>query len=253
MTEINKLPSGLVKILQDVKAVVILTGAGISAESGIPTFRDAQTGLWSKYRPEELATPQAFRANPQLVWDWYQWRRRLISRSEPNPGHFALARMENVVRAFTLITQNVDSLHKRAGSRNVIELHGDIMKNKCSNCHRPSKDQTDIQTQEIPRCPHCSGLLRPAVIWFGESLPQNTIQSAWDAAENCDTFFSIGTSALVQPAASLPVIAQNKGAVVIEINPTKTPLTQTATISIQGRSGEILPILVKQVWGDLLT
>ncbi|MCA9949724.1 MAG: NAD-dependent deacylase, partial [Anaerolineales bacterium] len=228
--------------------IVVLSGAGTSAESGVPTFREAQTGLWAQYDPTELATPQAFRRNPQLVWDWYAWRRELITRAEPNAGHYALAAVARHVPKFTLITQNVDSLHQQAGSEDVIELHGNIMRIKCFDCGRlvTAIEETAVTP---PRCPHCNGYLRPDVVWFGESLPQAALQRAFIAAHNCDLFFAIGTSALVQPAASLPVEAIQNNKTAVEINPQSTPLTRHMTFVLKGASGKILPNLVKATWG----
>ena len=235
---------GLIEVLRSARYVVVLTGAGISAESNIPTFREAQTGLWAKYSPEELATPQAFRHNPKLVWEWYVWRRELVSQAKPNPGHLALAELEQRVPKFTLITQNVDGLHQRAGSRNIAELHGNINRTKCF-------DEGDIidswppTTELPPRCPRCGGYLRPDVVWFGETLPPQALHAAFEAAQQCDLFFSIGTSALVKPAASLPYEALRRGVTVVEINPDETPLTPYVTFALQGPSGQVLPALVQ--------
>jgi NAD-dependent deacetylase len=244
-------PAELLQTLQSAQFVAVLTGAGISAESGIPTFREAQTGLWAQYDPEELATPQAFRTNPELVWEWYQWRQEIVQQAKPNPGHYALAKMENQFTAqtakFTLITQNVDGLHHRAGSQRIIELHGNINRSKCFDCGTLVEDDWSTSEQH-PRCLHCNGLLRPDVVWFGEDLPPNALQAAWDTAQNCDVFFSIGTSALVQPAASLPVVALQKGATVIEINPDITNISILATFNLKGPAGEVLPELVEAVW-----
>jgi NAD-dependent deacetylase len=252
-----EIPVNLLNQLNSAKSIAILTGAGISAESGIPTFRESQTSsstgtgpaLWSQYKSEELATPQAFQANPKLVWEWYLWRRGLIANAAPNPGHLALAEFESYITqngsSFTLITQNVDGLHQQAGSQNVIELHGNITREKCFDCEQPNTRFFEWNPNaEIPGCPHCGGLLRPDVVWFGEGLPPNAIQSAWEAAENCEIFFSIGTSTLVQPAASLPLFAHQNRAVVIEINPAPTPLTPQATYVLQGAAGEVLPRLL---------
>ncbi len=241
-------PTNLITRLQNAKHVAVLTGAGTSAESGVPTFREAQTGLWQQYNPTELATPQAFRRNPQLVWDWYAWRRELVAKAEPNAGHFALAEMARHVPEFTLITQNVDSLHQQAGSEEVLELHGNIARIKCFDCGRLVVDFEETAVSP-PHCPHCSGYLRPDVVWFGEGLPQATLQRAFVAARNCDLFFSIGTSALVHPAASLPVEAIQNHRTAVEINPQSTPLTRHVTFVLNGPSGEILPKLVKATWG----
>lgn len=241
------IPVELVALLREAQRVVVLTGAGISAESGVPTFRQAQTGLWAQYDPQELATPQAFRRNPRLVWEWYSWRRQLVGAAEPNAGHLALAEMEKRVPEFTLVTQNVDSLHHRAGSQNVIELHGNISRNKCF-------DEGTIVTawpetgKVPPRCPRCQGLLRPDVVWFGEQLPNEALGRAFAAARNCDVFFSVGTSALVQPAASLPLEAAESGAVTVEINPQPTPISAFMDFVLSGPAGEILPALVETTW-----
>ncbi len=231
--------------------IAVLTGAGVSAESGVPTFRDAQTGLWAKYRPEELATPDAFRRNPKLVWEWYAWRRERVAQADPNPGHLALAEMESRVPQFTLVTQNVDGLHRRAGSRNVIELHGNITRTKCFR--EDVVVETWADTGEVPpRCPRCGGLLRPDVVWFGESLPAepaDALEAAIEASRSCAVFFSMGTSSVVEPAASLPYEALRRGAVVVEINPAETPLTPRATFVLRGPAGEVLPKLVRAVRG----
>lgn len=241
------IPLPLIDALRAARYVAVLTGAGISAESGIPTFRGAQTGLWAQYNPLDLATPEAFRRNPRLVWDWYTSRREAAARAEPNPGHLALAEMERRVPRFILITQNVDGLHQRAGSRAVIELHGSLMRFKCFQEDAPVQEWAD--TGDVPpRCPRCGGLVRPAVVWFGEKLPPQARQAAIEAAQQCDVFFSIGTSGLVEPAASLPYEALLHGATVIEVNPDSTPLTADATFVLRGPAGQVLPRLVQTVW-----
>ena len=217
------IPNELVEALQAAQHVAVLTGAGISAESGVPTFREAQTGLWAKYDPQELATPTAFRNNPKLVWEWYAWRRELVANANPNTGHFALATMEKHIPQFTLITQNVDSLHERAGSKNIVELHGNISRIKCFDNHHKI-DQWEEAEEVPPRCPKCGSMLRPDVVWFGESLPYGAIQTAVSASTNCDLFFSIGTSSLVQPAASLPITALEHRVPTVEINPSFYPI-----------------------------
>jgi NAD-dependent deacetylase len=245
-TQTFEIPPDLIAALKASQRIAALTGAGISAESGVPTFREAQTGLWSRYDPSQLATPEAFHRDPQLVWEWYTWRRQLISQAQPNPGHFALVEMETFFSQFSLITQNVDGLHRLAGSRSTIELHGDISRTRCS--------VEDIQiskwseTGEIPpRCPHCGELLRPDVVWFGESLPEGAIQTAFEIASNCQIFFSIGTSALVEPAASLPFLAMQNGAQVIEVNIDQTPLTASADWHFAAPAGQVLPALVREM------
>lgn len=242
------IPPELSEILRSAAHVAVLSGSGVSAESQIPTFRDAQTGLWAKYSPEELATPQAFRRNPKLVWEWYAWRRELVAQAEPNPGHLALAQLERELPQFTLITQNVDGLHQRAGSRHVIELHGNITRTKCF-------DEGDLidtwpPTSDVPpRCPRCGGYLRPDVVWFGEMLPAQAVKAAEQAAQSCDLFLTIGTSALVYPAAALPYTALDRGVPVVEINPNETPFTPFATFVLPGPAGQILPQLVGTLTG----
>jgi len=244
------IPVDLVRQFASATIITVFTGAGVSAESGVPTFRDAQTGFWAKYKPEDLATPTAFRRNPRLVWEWYQWRRQLVEQAQPNPAHRALAEIESLFPQFHLITQNVDGLHARAGSRKVIELHGNITQTKCFDEDKLVerwKDTGDIP----PRCPDCGGWLRPNVVWFEEPLPEKAMQQAVNAAVVSDIFLSIGTSTLVYPAASLPGEALNSGATVVEINPQKTPFSDRADFVLAGRAGEVLPELVQLVRGVL--
>jgi len=222
------------------RRVAVLTGAGISAESGVRTFRDPG-GWWREYRPEDLATPEAFARNPQLVWEWYQWRRQLIAAAEPNAGHFALVELAQR-KPLTLITQNVDGLHARAGSTGVIELHGDIWTVRCVDCGWEERGRRGEFATLPPRCA-CGGLLRPGVVWFGESLPPDTWVAASRAAGEADLFLVVGTSALVYPAAAL-VPARSRCAV-IEINTAETPLTQAVTVALRGPAGELLPALLR--------
>ena len=242
-------PVGLIESLRTARHVVVLTGAGVSAESGVPTFRDAQTGLWAQYRPEDLATPEAFQRDPKLVWEWYAWRRAIVEGVQPNPGHFALVELERHVSRLTLITQNVDGLHQRAGSRAVIELHGNLRRTKCSRENRVI-DEWAATGEVPPRCPHCGGWLRPDVVWFGEALPSAALQIAIEASRACDLFFSIGTSALVEPAASLARLALTQDAAMVEINPAVTPLTSAAMYVLPGPSGQVLPELIHATWPD---
>jgi NAD-dependent deacetylase len=251
----SEIPQALVEMMRRARHIVVLTGAGVSAESGVPTFRDAQTGLWSQFNPQELATREAFQRNPKLVWDWYAHRRELVNRVTPNPGHYALAELERRCRAadpaahFTLITQNIDSLHQRANSQNVIELHGNIQRFKCFREDVRVDDWMD--TGEVPpHCPRCGSFLRPDVVWFGELLPAYALVEAFDAAQECDLFFSIGTSGVVEPAASLPFEALKHGAVVVEVNPDETPLSARATFRIVAPAGIVLPALVRSVLAD---
>ena len=220
--------------------VTVLTGAGISAESGVPTFR-GQAGLWRDFRPEDLATPRAFRRDPGLVWEWYDWRRGLIGACEPNAAHRTLAEMEQRLPDLTLITQNVDGLHQLAGSRHVLELHGNIWRTRCLGCDRVSEDHRVPLPEIPPHCPKCGGPLRPDVVWFGESLPSQVLEAAWAAAARCRLMLVIGTSAVVHPAASLPLVALRNGARLIEINPAETPLSTHAYEILRGPAAELLP------------
>jgi NAD-dependent protein deacetylase/lipoamidase len=229
--------------LAEARSITVLTGAGISAESGIPTFR-GPGGLWNNYRPEDLATPQAFARDPKLVWEWYDWRRQRVAAAQPNPGHTALAELESRVPSFTLITQNVDGLHRAAGSRNLIELHGNLWRLRCVSCAREMENR-DAPLREIPPRCSCGGLLRPGVVWFGESLPPDAMQQAAQAAGRCDLFLLAGTSAVVYPAASLPERALAVGAKVVEINLEPTPFSNFAYLSLRGKCGEVLPRLVR--------
>jgi NAD-dependent deacetylase len=222
--------------------IAVLTGAGISAESGLSTFR-GPGGLWKNYRAEDLATPEAFQRDPRLVWEWYNFRRDKVRQHAPNPGHRALAQMEPRFRNFTLITQNVDGYHRRAGSRNVFELHGNIMTSRCSRCRRECEAGEEMWRDGLPYCA-CGALYRPGVVWFGETLPATALQHAFAAAEKAKVFFSIGTSAVVYPAAALPQIAAEHKAYVVEINPEQTALTPGVDEFLPGKAGEILPALV---------
>jgi len=234
----------LINKLKDATTVAVLTGAGISAESGVPTFRGEQ-GLWKNFKPEELANFNAFIKNPKLVWEWYNFRKNLISKVEPNPGHHALVQMENFFQDFFLITQNVDNLHRLAGNKRIYELHGNIMRNRCVDCNKQWNDIL-INGDNLPYC-DCGGLIRPDVVWFGESLPEKELTKSFEVAERADVFFSIGTSAVVQPAASLPLESKRAGAYVIEINYEPTVITDYVDESIIGKSGEILPKLMTQI------
>ena len=242
-----EIPPDLGPLLHDADRVVVLTGAGVSAESGVPTFRDAQSGLWQQYNPEDLATTAAFEREPELVWNWYAWRRELLSTVEPNAGHLALVEMERRSAAFTLITQNVDGLHTRAGNEHLLELHGNIGRVKCFHENEIVGDWKESE-QIPPPCPRCGGPLRPDVVWFGESLPEDILQAAFDAVRRCDLLFSVGTSSLVQPAASLPNEAKRNGAKVVEVNPERTPLSIAADYVLTGPAGVILPRLIASAW-----
>jgi len=230
-------------LLAKAHRIVAFTGAGISAESGVPTFRSAG-GIWNKMRPEELASMDGFLRNPELVWEWYAHRKRLIADVQPNPGHVALARMEKLVPDFVIITQNIDNLHRRAGSTRVQELHGNIERNYCMECGRTYSNEELLKIQGVPQCTQCRGKIRPDVVWFGEMLPEDEWEASVRAAEAASLFLSIGTSAVVYPAASLPITAQAHGAYLVEVNPEPTPLTERADEFLQGPAGSILPLLV---------
>lgn len=240
-------PPELLRLLRRSSRIAALTGAGVSQESGLRTFRDAQTGLWAQYKPADLASPEAFRRDPKLVWDWYAWRREALKGVRPNPGHYALAEMARRVPEFTLITQNVDGLHAMAGSPQVIELHGNIQRVRCAECGTFATEWPE-DGGEVPRCPICGGMLRPHVVWFGEALPRPELEAAVAAARGCEIFLSIGTSGVVQPAASLAYGARNHGATLVEVNLEPTPLTLKVDFSLQGKSGKILPALVSAIW-----
>ena len=237
-----RLDTALIRTLRAARFVAVLTGAGISAESGLATFRDAQTGLWARFDPRELATPAAFARNPKLVWDWYAWRRECVAAAQPNAAHHALAELERRAPAFALVTQNVDGLHQRAGSRNVIELHGNITRVRCS------REGTIVGRwpggDDVPRCPACGAYLRPDVVWFEETLPEPALRAAEDAARHCQIMLVIGTSAEVYPAAALPALAQRSGARLVEINPNPTSLSASADYALRGAAGAVLPALV---------
>jgi NAD-dependent deacetylase len=239
------------RALAGARCVAILTGAGISAESGVPTFRDAQTGLWARFDPLQLATPTAFANHPKLVWDWYAWRRELVGKVEPNPAHDALVDLERRVPDCLVITQNVDGLHRRAGSRRVIELHGDIGRVKCSR-EGTVVERWECVGDEVPRCAACGALLRPDVVWFEEMLPPTALAAAEAVARRCDLMLVVGTSAEVYPAAALPSIARTSGALVIEINPNATALSARADYALRGPAGNVLPELVRRAWPQAL-
>ncbi len=228
--------------LDSARSIAVLTGAGISAESGIPTFR-GPGGLWRSFRPEDLATPQAFQREPKLVWEWYDWRRSLIAQAQPNAGHLALVELERRTKHFTLITQNVDGLHDRAGSRNILKVHGDIWTVRCASCGRERSDLREKIDPLPPRC-ECGGMERPGVVWFGESLPPGNVWARSEkAARDAELFLVIGTSALVYPAAGLIEFAKRGGAKVVEINIAETPVSTMADATLRGAAAEILPEL----------
>ena len=229
--------------LAGARAVTVLTGAGISADSGVPTFRGAD-GLWRNHRAEELATPEAFARNPRLVWEWYNWRRELIATKIPNAAHHALVELERRVERFWLITQNVDGLHPAAGSRNLSEIHGNIWKVRCTQCRQVHANR-EVPLPLLPHCPACGGLLRPHIVWFGESLDPDDLDRSTAAVGSCEVLLIIGTSGVVHPAASFAALARQAGAFVAEINLDPTPNSQVVDVAIQGRAKEIVPELIR--------
>ena len=240
-----EIPEALLNRLAKANHVAVLTGAGVSAESGIKTFRDPD-GLWAQFNPAELASVDGFMSNPEMVWSWYQHRVEVVNNAKPNPGHYAIAEMQKLFPKLTLITQNVDRLHHRAGSDKVIELHGNIVENHCFDCKEPFHGETNLPDKQLPVCPRCGGRIRPSVVWFGEMLPVGALEAAEEAAYTCDVFFSVGTSAEVYPAANLPVVAKRAGAYVVEVNPNITVLSSYVDAKLPAPSGEALPILLEE-------
>lgn len=273
------IPSDLLQRIRRCQKPIVFTGAGMSAESGIPTFRDAQTGLWAKFNPQEVASTEAFRKNPQLVWDWYVHRAEFVQKAEPNEGHRAVADMQRVLPELAVITQNIDNLHQKAGSNMVLELHGSLFRLKafvdpeeipdpnvshviCHVCDGyaayehcdPYATKEDLaaiglKAGPVPRCPCCGAMLRPDIVWFGEPLDINILEGAMRLADACDLMICIGSSLEVQPAASIPVRAKWAGAAIIEINPEPTGLSPYADCYLKGKAAEIMPQLLDQVWG----
>jgi NAD-dependent deacetylase len=239
-----KISHKLQSLLNRAESVCVLTGAGISAESGVATFRGVD-GLWSKLKPEELANFDAFMRNPELVWEWYNYRKQIIQDVKPNAAHYALARMEELVKDFTLVTQNIDNLHCRAGNKKVLELHGNIERSYCIDCRKDFKNVEVTHERKVPHCPFCNGLIRPDVVWFGEMLPSGVFETASEKASQCELFFTIGTSAVVYPAAGLPLTARNEGAYVVEVNTEPTEISRTVNESLLGKAGEVVPQLLK--------
>jgi NAD-dependent deacetylase len=246
----------IIQALRAASRVVVFTGSGVSAESGIPTFRDKQSGLWENFDAADLATRYAFERDPAFVWGWYEWRRAQVLKTQPNAGHVAIAEMANRTPQFALITQNVDDLHERAGSRDVTHLHGELSRPYCGGCRRPYDLPEAIPALvgtrlPPPLCLTCGAKIRPGVVWFGEQLPQDQWHEACESAERCDFFICCGTSALVQPAASLTRMAIDAGATTLQVNPNPTDLDGSVTFTIKGPSGTILPQLVAQTWSAL--
>lgn len=240
------------RILARARFAIAFTGAGVSAESGIPTFR-GRNGLWKTYRAEELATPEAFRREPHLVWEFYRWRMKKILQARPNRAHLTLAELERMGILKAVITQNVDDLHREAGSRNVIELHGNIFRVRCTSCdYRENLKETGrvsefVEEKDLPRCPRCGSLLRPDVVWFGEPLPREALETAFSLAERADVILVIGTSGVVYPAAYIPYIVKERGGKVVEINVERSGITPIADIFLRGKAGEVMERLLKEI------
>lgn len=230
------------RVLAGARSVVVSTGAGMSKESGIPTFRDAPNALWANYDPQALATREGFRNDPPMVWRWYADRRKMISQAPPNPGHEAIADMDGLIERVVVLTQNIDNLHRVAGSRDVVEIHGNIFRYKCFDRNHPVTSPSDDDVP--PRC-HCGSFVRPDVVWFGEMLPEDALERAHAALASCDLILVVGTSGMVHPAAGFPLLAKQAGAFVIEVNPEETPITRDADVFLQGPAGRVLPTLVK--------
>jgi len=233
-----QIDKSLIDELRKAGSIVFFTGAGISSESGIATFR-GEDGLWKKFRPEELASFDAFIKNPELVWEWYNYRRKIANDAKPNPAHLTIAEMQNYFKNVSVVTQNIDNLHRRAGSKNIYELHGNIERNFCVDCKKFFKGELDFSSG-VPKC-ECGGLIRPDVVWFGEYLPEDQFLGGEKAAINSDIFFVVGTSAIVYPAAGLIHTAKASGSTIVEINIEETTLSDTANYSYFGKAGEILP------------
>jgi NAD-dependent deacetylase len=246
------IPPELIQSLRQARHVLVFTGAGVSAESGIPTFREAMTGLWERYDPAELATPEAFQRDPALVWGWYEWRRMKVLQASPNPAHHAIAALARQVPGLSLVTQNVDDLHERAGGTVLAHLHGQINQPLCFGCGLPTSYPSGIPDEpeggrrvDPPRCGNCGGPIRPGVVWFGEALPTEDWGRAMDAAREADLVFSVGTSNLVYPAAEVPELAARRGVTVVQVNPASTALDRIARHNLHGPAGVILPALLE--------
>lgn len=237
--------------LAGVKRLVVLTGAGVSKESGIPTFREAQAGLWARYDPMEMATQEGFLRNPKLVWEWYEYRFGMVASAQPNAGHRAIAELEQIIPSVAVVTQNIDGLHQAGGSSNVIELHGSIRRYKCLSGRHTGFSPADLAgLDKPPRCPHCGDLLRPDVVWFGEYLAEDVLATAFALSEQCDAMLVVGTSGVVQPAAALPFVAACAGALVIDVNPDRDEIAHMADVFLQGTGGAVLPSLLDSLRGQ---
>lgn len=242
--EMNEKLIKAAEIIDRASSITVLTGAGISAESGIPTFR-GEEGLWRNFRSEDLATPEAFQRDPKLVWEWYEWRRGIAKEAKPNYGHHTLAELQNHKPNFNLITQNIDSLHRLAGSRNIIELHGNLWQIRCTGC-AIIEQNVDVPLKELPpKCNSCGAIGRPNIVWFGELIPMPLIDKALIAIEQCEVMLIVGTSGVVEPAASMGLVAKQTGKIVIEVNVEPTVNTNFYDLTIFGKSSEVLPLICR--------
>jgi len=248
----------LIRLILNARHIVVFTGAGVSQESGIPTFRDAMTGLWETFDPGKLATPEGFAANPDLVWGWYEWRRSKVTHSLPNAGHRAISELAGLVKHLTVVTQNVDDLHERAGSTEVIHLHGSLHQPRCTVCgaahvfaNAAPVEPPEGRKIQPPACHQCQGPVRPGVVWFGEELPAEAWAKAHSAAQNCDVLFSVGTSSVVYPAAIIPLTAGQAGARVVQVNPLPTAHDEAVHEKLIGKAGEVLPDLITALRSEL--
>ena len=254
--DIMDIPATLIERMRAAQHVIVFTGAGVSLESGIPTFRDDQTGLWKRFISDDIATVAGFVRDPDLVWGWYQWRRAQVMQTIPNPAHIAIVEMARHIPKLTLITQNVDDLHERAGSSNVLHLHGSLFAFRCSSCYEPYSIPPGIPDAgegvriTPPRCAKCGSLVRPGVVWFGDVMPHDEWEAAMHATEreSCDVFICVGSSLLIYPVAELPFEAVRQGATVIQVNPHPTKLDDVAHFSLHGAAGEVLPAIVRACW-----
>jgi NAD-dependent deacetylase len=238
-----KIDTGLIEKLKESNSLVFFTGAGVSAESGIPTFR-GKDGIWKKLRPEELANFDAFMRNPGMVWEWYNHRKKIIHDAQPNAAHKTISDLQNYFNEVTIVTQNIDNLHGRAGSKNIYELHGNIERNFCVNCKEFYNEELDF-SEGVPKC-KCGGLIRPDVVWFGEMLPEDQFRGGEKASANCDVFFIVGTSAVVYPAAGLVYTAKNSGVTLVEVNIEETEISSFVDFSFFGKAGEVLPEIMNE-------
>lgn len=241
-----KFPQDLINTLLKANSIVFFTGAGMSAESGISTFR-GKDGIWNKLKPEELASFDAFMKNPDMVWEWYQYRRKIVKETGPNNGHIAIKEFQDLFSDVSVVTQNVDNLHNRVGSKTVYELHGNIERNYCVDCETFYNSPEVTFSERVPKCEKCGGLIRPDIVWFGEMLPQDVFANSEKAASQCDVCFIVGTSAVVYPAAYIPITARENGAYLVEVNIEESNISNQVDCFLKGKAGEVLPELLMEI------